>query len=101
MDIIIYSPDAKANALKAQAIIASRLGVWSFIDAMPRTCMVSPTLDNFETLPEFDAVLADELPSFLHLFSAIADVQAFRVRRKRPDIIAVYCTTLNPIDQVF
>lgn len=96
MDIIIYSPDPEANAHKAQAIIASHFGVWSFIDAMPRTCMVTPTLENLVTMPHFDAVLADELPTFIHLMGAMSSVQQFRKANKRPDLLAVYCTTEHP-----
>lgn len=99
MDIIIYSPDEQANAVKANQIIADHFNARRFLDIMNRVCMVTPSLENLETLPKFEAVLADELPTHIHLIGAVASVQEFRKKHNRPELIAVYCTTRNPIEQ--
>lgn len=97
MDINIYSPDEQANNAQANQIITDHFKARRFLDVMHRVSMVSPTLENLDAQTNFEAVLADELPTHIHLIGAIASVQEYRETRDRPNLIAVYCTTVNPL----
>lgn len=97
MDIIIYSQSDLANSLQADRILADHFNARKFLDVMNRVSMVSPTLENLEAQPLVEAVLADDLPTHIHLIGAMASVQEYREKHNRPNLIAVYCTTVNPL----
>lgn len=97
MDIIISGPNSAVNSETAQMIMAKLVGVKHFSDCAHGVSMVTPTLENLLAQPLVGTIIADELPTFVHLVGAKASVAEFRAKVNRPNVIAVYCTTFDPV----
>jgi len=98
MDIILYGADKTALYERAQKLIAKELGAKAFVYIMRDVCMVNPTVMNFAACAPFHIILADDIETPIALNNALSEVQRYREIRDKPNLVAVYCTTVNPLE---